>query len=361
MTGLGGTQLYTSQLADALSKSNNEIILLLGNYLYDKKYYSESNIKIIQIDSERSYITMILKMMNPLMYYRVFKIIDFEKPDIIHILVEDLLVGILSCLLKVRGYKLVLTEHDPSLHVGEKCIEKIDQRLTKSLIRKRVNAIIVHGNHLKNILIRRGIKDNKIWAIPHGDYSFYTKWDGNIEIEKKSILFFGRIIDYKGLEYLITAENKIASIIPNIKIIIAGNGDFSKYENLIKNKGHFEIHNRYILDEEIASFFQRASVIVLPYTDGSQSGIIPIAYAFKRPVVVTNVGSIPEVVDNGITGFIVPPKDADALAEAIIKILNDDNLRDNMGENAYRKMKAELSWDAVAEKTIEVYTKVIGE
>ncbi len=358
MTGLGGTQLYTSQLAEALSKTDNEIILLLGTYLYEPKYYLDSTIKIIQIDSKRSYPIMFLKMINPLSYYRILKIIDFEKPDLIHILFEDLWVGILSCLLKVKGYKLVLTEHDPHLHVGENYIGKINQQLTKFLIRKIVNAIIVHGNFLKNILIKKDIEKNKIWTIPHGDYSFYIKWSKNIEPETNTILFFGRILEYKGLEYLIGAENKIATSIPDIKIIIAGNGDFSKYENLIKNKKHYELHNRFILDEEVASFFQRASVVVLPYTGGSQSGIIPIAYAFKKPVIVTNVGSIPEVVDNNVTGYIVPPRDSEALAEAIIKLLKDDKLRENMGENAYQKMKAELSWDAVAEKTIEVYKKV---
>ena len=67
-----------------------------------------------------------------------------------------------------------------------------------------------------------------------------------------------------------------------------------------------------------------------------------------------------EVVDDGVTGLIVPPCDSDALANAIVKILKDDRLRKQMGDNAYMKMKKELAWDKIAEKTIEVYESIMG-
>ena len=81
----------------------------------------------------------------------------------------------------------------------------------------------------------------------------------------------------------------------------------------------------------MGELFQRASIVVLPYIEGSQTGIIPIAYSFKKPVIATNVGSISEVVEDGVTGFIVPPRDSHALADAIIKILKDDDLRKRDG------------------------------
>jgi glycosyltransferase involved in cell wall biosynthesis len=66
-------------------------------------------------------------------------------------------------------------------------------------------------------------------------------------------------------------------------------------------------------------------------------------------------------VDDGVTGFIVPPRDTKALANAIINLLKDDELRKQMGENAYKKMKADLSWDKIAERTIEVYKEAIKD
>lgn len=83
------------------------------------------------------------------------------------------------------------------------------------------------------------------------------------------------------------------------------------------------------------------------------------AYVFKKPVVATTVGCIPEYVNNGITGLLVPPKDEEALANAIIKILSDDNLRKEMGENIEKMVDEEYSWENLAAKTNETYEQTI--
>ena len=186
------------------------------------------------------------------------------------------------------------------------------------------------------------LSENKVHSIPIGEHEVapfkrYIRTD--LEEDGNLVLFFGRIWEYKGLEYLIKAEPLITKEIPGAKIIIAGAGeDFQKYENMIVNRDNFIIHNYRIPYNEGAELFQRCSLVVLPYIDTSQSGVIPTAYGFKRPVVVTRVGSIPEIVDDGRTGFIVPPKDVSALAGAIIKLLKDKELRRQMGENAYIKL-----------------------
>ena len=172
-------------------------------------------------------------------------------------------------------------------------------------------------------------------------------------------MFFGNIVDYKGLEYLIKSELLITEKVSDAKIIIAGQGNFEKYRKLIKHENSFELYNEFVPNEKVVELFQKSKVVVLPYISASQSGVIPIAYAFKKPVVTTNVGCLPEVVDDGKTGFIVPPKDPEALAEAIIKLLKDENLRKEMGENAYKKMKEELSWDKIAEKTLKIYEELM--
>jgi glycosyltransferase involved in cell wall biosynthesis len=77
-------------------------------------------------------------------------------------------------------------------------------------------------------------------------------------------------------------------------------------------------------------------------------------------VVVTDVGSISEIVDDNKTGFIVPPRDSQALAEAVIRLLKDKKLRKEMGENAYKKLKEDFSWDRITEKTLEVYREAIA-
>ncbi len=357
--GGGGIELYTSQVANSLSRQNSDVTLLIGSYIFNENYYKDSKVKIILIDSQKSYPKMLIKLLNPLTYHKLLGIINKEKPDVIHLTLEDLISGVLFCFLKLKGNKLVLTEHDPELHSGEKLLVKIHLSFTKYLFRHFADKIIVHGKKLKEILIQKGVPENKVKVIPHGEFSYYTRWSDKIQESKDTILFFGRIQEYKGLEYLIEAVPFIVSSIPNLKVIIAGEGDFDKYDKMIVDKKYFEIHNRYILDNEVAGFFQRANVVVLPYKDGTQSGVVPIAYSFKKPVIVTKVGSIEEVVDDGLTGLLIPAKNTNALANAVINILDNPLMAKKMGENGYNKIKSELSWDEIAKKTIETYREIL--
>jgi glycosyltransferase involved in cell wall biosynthesis len=354
-TGRGGLQLYVAQLANALSKTH-DVFLLLAKHLRSKDYY-KGEARIFCISAPPAHIKMLMLSFNPWTYYKIVKCIKAVNPDVIHAPCEFLWVAL--TLPFIRQYPFVITEHDPSFHKGTGIDIKLYLGFSRLFTRKMADAIIVHGERLKTILEDKGVPENRIWVIPHGEFSFYTKWAREKVKESKSVLFFGSISEYKGIEYLIKAEPLITSRIPDAKIVIAGSGDFRKYESLIKNRNNFEIHNRFIPDEEVAEFFQKSAVVVLPYTDGSQTGIVPIAYSFGKPVVITDVGSIAEVVDNGKTGFIVPPRNPEALAEAIIRLLKDDELRREMGKNAYKKTKDELSWENIAKKTIKVYEEAI--
>ena len=148
--------------------------------------------------------------------------------------------------------------------------------------------------------------------------------------------------------------------IPDLKVIIAGAGNIKKYINLQKKEdlSKLEIYNQFIPDEDVPKFFQRAEIVVLPYIEATQSGPLHIAYAFKKPVVATNVGAIPEVVENGKTGLLVPPRDERALSKAIVELLRDDKLKKKMGKRAYEKIK-KLSWKNIAKETIKIYKEVL--
>jgi alpha-maltose-1-phosphate synthase len=359
LSGRGGTQLYTAQLANAISKNikDSEVYVLLGNHLFEKGLYDEK-VKLVISDSPISYYKMLLSSLNPFTYIKLIKEIKNIDPDVIHITYEFLWDSLALQFLK--KYPVIVTLHDPSIQPGTKLIVKLYLGTSRLLMKKRYNKAIVHGVALKNVLMTKGFRENDVKIIPHGEYSYYKKWQkGGIE-ETRSILFFGLIREYKGLEYLIKAEPVIRQSIPDVKIIIAGEGDFDKYRPLIADQGSFEIINKFIPDEEVAGLFQRSCVVVLPYIAASQTGVIPIAYAFKKPVVATNVGSIPEIVDDGITGFLVPPRDHVMLADRIIKIIKDDNLRKTMGDNGYNKTKKELSWSDISLKTYGLYSETIS-
>jgi alpha-maltose-1-phosphate synthase len=348
----GGIVHYTSQISNALSENND--VYVIAPIGVDTELFDEF-VNLIQLHTGN-----VIKnfLINSIIITRAIAFLNAIKrinPDVIHL--QSCHPWICLFLPFLKRYKIVTTIHDVTPHPGSRTI---DQKIARNIHIKYSDALIVHGNAAKSILAETAVTNN-IFVIPHGDYSFFAKGiEKKYTEEEGNILFLGRIEEYKGLQYLIQAESRIAKSIPNFKIVIAGTGHFKEYED-IKKSSHFELHNYYIQDNDVGEFFQRASVVVLPYIEGTQTGIIPIAYAFKKPVVVTNVGSIPEVVEDGVTGFIVPPKDSDALADVIVKILKDDDLRRRMGENAYRKMKDDLSWDKIADKTIEVYKNVMGD
>ncbi|WP_407282005.1 glycosyltransferase family 4 protein [Methanolobus sp. WCC1] len=339
---------YASQLCNSLSNNSadNEVFLIAPTNINRKLF--DSNVQIMAIPNLGRH------------GYRidlVWKYIQQLKPDIVHLtVIHPFILPILYSL--KTNFMFVSTIHDVALHSDQ---DNLFLNMTTSFIAKASNLIFVHGEKLKSELSATGIPEEKISVVPHGDYSFFgTINQKNIPEETNNILFFGRILKYKGIDYLIEAEPILSSKISDFKITVAGNGDFSQYEKRIDDYKHFEVINEYIPDEKVAELFQRASVVVLPYIEGSQSGIVPIAYSFKKPVIVTDVGCISDVVVDGVTGFVIPPKDSESLALAIFKILSDDNLKAEMSENAYEFMKGKMSWDEVAKKTISEYLKIIN-
>jgi len=179
----------------------------------------------------------------------------------------------------------------------------------------------------------------------------------NIGIEKegKYLMFFGFIRDYKGLDLLLDAmaDDRIKD--KDIKCIVAGEyyGNKEKYDTQIKELG---IEDRMILktdfipNEEVKDYFSAADLIVQPYKTATQSGISQIAYHFEKPMIVTNVGGLPEIVDNGKTGYVVN-RDPKEISDAIINYFDGDRITNF--EKAVREKKKEFSWENFVKKMLE--------
>lgn len=342
---------YSSQLCNAISRINSLTSIVTAeiadDYLFDRNvvlYRVPWPHRILSPKSLR-FDVLVRHMMN-------------IKPDVIHITLPHPWIIPSMLFFKLQRIAVVGTLHDVKNHPGD--WSPFLMGLSMEFLKRTSDILIVHGTSLKKDLVKSGVSENKIKVIPHGDYEFFTEFKKKDLNETKSILFFGRILKYKGLEYLLGAIPLILKECPDAKFVIAGEGDMSAYGEMIeKLRPCLEIHNIFIADRNVADFFQKTRLVVLPYTEASQSGIIHIAYAFKKPVVATNIGAMPEIIEHGKTGLIVPPRDINALAEAIIRLLKDDALRKEMGEKAYKKMKVEMSWDKIAEKTIEVYKEAI--
>ncbi len=170
--------------------------------------------------------------------------------------------------------------------------------------------------------------------------------------EKKTILFFGFIRDYKGLDLLIQAMDHLDD---SFQLVIAGEcyGSFEKYTRLIEKstfKQNIHVFNQYIGDPEVPNFFCAADVVVLPYKSATQSGITAIAHHFAVPIIATDVGGLKEIITHKETGLIVPEVDSKAIADAI-HIYFNKNYKIAFSKNL-EAQKAENSWERFAEKVL---------
>jgi glycosyltransferase involved in cell wall biosynthesis len=279
------------------------------------------------------------------------------RPDVVHLQAGHLWFNMALPLL--RGYPLVLTVHDPSRHLGDKGARNTPQWLLDFGCRQATR-LIVHAPQLKQMLLERlPVLENRIDVVPHVSLGDDTAQQ-DVPEDGHQILFFGRIWPYKGLDYLIRAEPMITARVPEVKIVIAGTGEnFARYRAMMSHPDQFIIHYEYVSDEKRANLFRQASIIVLPYVEASQSGVIALAYRFGKPVVATTVGGLPAMVDHGQTGLLIPPCDPQALAEALVKLLETPELRRQMGANARRKVDVECAPEVVVDQTLPVYRAAI--
>jgi glycosyltransferase involved in cell wall biosynthesis len=278
-------------------------------------------------------------------------------PDVVHLQQGHLWFNLILPLL--RNHLLVITVHDVRHHLGDRGAMNTPQAIMDFGFR-RAAKLITHTERLKAMMLAaHRISPDRVHVIPHIILGDDTE-QAHIPEDDNMILFFGRIWKYKGLEYLIQAEPLITAKIPSAKIVIAGHGeDFDPYRAMMTQAHHFIVHNEYISDYKRTELFRRAAVVVLPYIEASQSGVIPLAYTFRKPVVATTVGGLPEQVEDGRTGYLVSPADPRALADAILKLLQDPEHRRELGANGKRKIHTEWCAAVVAGKTVDVYRSAL--
>lgn len=161
------------------------------------------------------------------------------------------------------------------------------------------------------------------------------------------LLFFGFVRAYKGLPVLLRALPRILARRPRARLVVAGEfyEDEQTYRDLIASLGLEDtvlVRAEYIPEEEVGLYFSAANLVVQPYESATQSGVVQTAYHFERPVVVTDVGGLAEVVTDSVSGYVVPPGDPEALADAVIRYFEED--REAAFAEGVRRERERFSW-----------------
>lgn len=200
--------------------------------------------------------------------------------------------------------------------------------------------------------------DARYQFAPHPVYEIFGKGLAKADARKKLglndervILFFGYIRRYKGLHILLDAMPKILKKM-KVKLMVVGEfyGDEDVYRRQItENRLQMEVmvHSAYVPNEEVGMYFSACDVVVLPYVSATQSGIVQIAYQFDKPVIATDVGGLSEVVLHEKTGFIVPPNQPEAVANAVVRFYEENREKEFVA--SVQEEKKNYSWERLVE------------
>lgn len=352
---------YLISLANSLCKEVNVSLILATNHRFTKKHTKIISKKIKFYGFDAVFYKSIRKNLS--MIWDVYKKIKKCNPEIIHIQADGhRWFWFIYLLFILNRVKFINTIHDPYFHSGDLVSMKINKKISKQVGRYFTSKYIVHGEELVVELVNSyKIAKERIQVIHHGHFGIYKKFRARtVDEDINLVTFFGRIWPYKGLDIFIKAANIVSNKYPDAKFLIAGKGEeLENYVQYIKNPQSFEIKNHRLSLAEADEIFQKSSFIVLPYKDATQSGVIPVAYAYSKPVIASNVGALAEVVKDGSTGFLVKPNNVNELAEKIHYLLIHQEQRKRFGENAYQMTKNELSWENIAQDTYKLYHSVL--
>jgi glycosyltransferase involved in cell wall biosynthesis len=257
--------------------------------------------------------------------------------------------------LRQRGIPVVHTLHDLDPHHGRRFGGLI--RLWNRLLIGSGCHLLVHGRRYRRRLVAQGVPPERVTYAPllHlflGYEATRAVREGARRVvpdgEDGFALFFGRLERYKGVDTLVRAQAMLSEEGRAGRVVLAGSGRLEASWDRPLPPG-VEVRRGLVRDEEALDLFRRCSVVVLPYRDGTQSALMGAAYSFGKPVIVTDVGALPEYVEPGRTGWVVPPADADALARALAAAFGDPERLTRMGRagRAWYERQRAYEWETL--------------
>ena len=356
-----GLSYYVGLLYRQLSK-NHDVTLYSYTMQYPKIMYKKPQKDyeddVVKIDEAK----FVLNSANPFSWISLARRINKEKPELV--IFQWLHPYFAPC------YSILERLLSKDIKVAYNCHNALpherfpfDKALTKFTLGK-ADLVIAHSNSdattLSEMMPKLNVKVN-----PHPAYNFFKIKDMpkdearnilSLSKDNKVLLFFGLVREYKGLKHLLNAMPEIVKKYPEIRLIIAGDfaGGRPAYDEMIGNLSigeYIQIHDGHIPIPDVEKFFAACDLVVLPYESATQSGVIQASYGFEKPVLATNVGGLPDAVDNMKTGYIVEPLRPDLIANAVTDFFDNDRaaeFKQNVIDSAYK-----FSWERMEKCLLE--------
>lgn len=350
----GGIAHSTTILYHKLTESKHQVNIISFKRQYPKLLFpGQSQFETSGNESFKVANEPVVDSLSPISWFKAYKKVKSYRPDLL--IVRYWMPFFAPCLGTICWLVKRFTE-TKILYICDNIIphEKRlgDIGLTKYAL-NRSDFFILLSDYVKKDLLNL-VPRAVFRVIPHPVLEIFgdriDKQAAKKEIgisDEKVILYFGLVRAYKGLDLLLKALPAILKKLP-VKVLVAGEfyEDEAKYRSLIRElniEDNIVIHNNFVENQQVSTYFSAADVLVLPYKTATQSGIVQLAYQFDRPCIVTDVGGLSEVVIHEKTGYVVEPNNPDAIAQAVIKFYAENRERE-FSENV-NKEKRKYSWD----------------
>jgi glycosyltransferase involved in cell wall biosynthesis len=361
----GGISHFTQMLAAAMQTEHETLIVsftrLYPSLLFPGRTQFEEKGWRVKVDSTR-----VIDSINPLSWKRAARVVSEFQPDLVviqwwHPFFAPAFRFVVSGIQRSRGTPCVYLCHNVLPHESG----RFDRFVIRWALGKADGCLVQSEEDLRTL--QSLLPRVPVTVHPHPMYTQFAVGEMTKEearrhlcLDGRVLLFFGLIRPYKGLRTLLTAFALIAARLDATLLVV---GEFYEdrkpYDALVASLGigsRLRIIDRYIPDDEVGIYFRAADLVVLPYKSATQSGITQTAFAFGRPVVVTAVGGLPDVVDHGVTGYVVPPEDPPALAAAVERFFNEGAA--SVMEQAIRAQADRFSWHGCARALIDLSARV---
>jgi glycosyltransferase involved in cell wall biosynthesis len=356
------TPPYDRALAAALARGGAEVELLTSRFLYgpvppaegyrvQERFYRRSAARGLEAPARRAF--KLAEHVPDMLRFR-----RSRDADVVHY--QWLTVPALDTMLLPPRRPRVMTAHyilprQPSRR----------QLASARRVFGAMDAVIAHSEHgagrLRETL---GLDPARVRVIHHGAFDYLTRLPEEKPLaaelegaEGPVILFFGLLRPYKGLETLLEAFRRVEGA----ELWIVGNPrmEVEPLRRLAAEApGRVRFLTRFVEDAEIPAIFRRADVVVLPYSDAEHSGVLYTGLAFGRPMVLSAVGGLPEVAEQG-AARLVPPGDPGALAAVLAELVDDEAARIELGKAAVAAASGAYSWDEAARRTLALYGELL--
>lgn len=250
----------------------------------------------------------------------------------------------------IKNKQIVVTEHDPIAHSGEESWKK---QLPRLIFHKKTNAFVFYSKFAESQFIGHYKNNNApTFVVPFQPFSFIKNYFQQQNNEGNTILFFGRLSYYKGIDILLNAIPLVLEKYPEEKFVIAGKPSFGyEVDNNVINKfpNNFKVITSFLNNNDLVKLIEESKFVICPYRDATQSGVLMTAFAAKKMVIATNVGSFPEFIINDVNGLLSMP-DSKSLAEKIILALDN---------GYYKTIQNNVKSQSTDENNIEIANQLL--